>query len=309
MYCKQLMLAAIMLASVPANACDVCGSAGAANQFGILSGSNMHFIGFRYKYRLFQSSHPLLFQNEKPKSYTNHFSSYELWGRWAASRRIQVYGFLPYNTYQDEEYQFSGLGDVSLYTNYAVIDQTDTSNTSLIKRKLLVGAGIKAPTGNSDIGENEGTVLPNMQPGTGTWDYTLGLQYHHKIADWGFSVESNYKINGIDYYRRQFGNRWSSSITAFRAITLNYIENSLVPQLGVQYVNAAKDYRNVSKNEVNLYSGGHFLHATLGLDLILNKLTFNAKYHLPVWQDFALGYVENRLRLSFGVRVLIDNKK
>ncbi len=308
MYCKQLMLALIMLFSMQSFACDVCGSAGAANQFGILSGSNMHFIGFRHQYRLFQSSHPILFQGETPKTYTNHFSSYELWGRWAVNQRIQVYGFMPYNTYRDEEYRFSGLGDASVYGNYAIINQSDTTANHLIKRKLLIGAGVKAPTGSSDLNRTEGTVLPNMQPGTGTWDYNVGLQYHQKISDWGFSIESNYKMNGADYYRHQFGNRWSSSITAFRAITLNYIENSLVPQLGLQHVHAAKDYRNVSKGEVNLYSGGHFLHATLGLDLIINKMTFNARYHMPIWQDFALGYVENRLRMTLGMKVLINKK-
>jgi hypothetical protein len=62
---------------------------------GFLPNSDFHFVGLSYRARTFSTEHPKLFASEATVSGVNTFQTAELFGRYAATNRIQLMAFVP----------------------------------------------------------------------------------------------------------------------------------------------------------------------------------------------------------------------
>jgi len=304
MFLKVLVAVVLMNLCHYASACEVCGSVSGADDFGLSSGWGKHFIGMKFQHRMFTSQHPTLFEGEVPTFYRNKFNQLNLTGRYVPVKRIQLYGSLPYNWYSDSSVSINGLGDASFRLGYAVFYRKDSATDK--STQLWINMGVKAPTGSSDEREIS-TNLPNMQPGSGSWDYTIGAQYQYKTLRDGLSLEASYKINTPNFYRQRFGNRTGVTMSYFRSYILGEVyDNRILPQIGVKLEHAEQDYFNVSKNEINPYSGGAFVSAIMGCDLLVNNININVGWQLPIWQNFADGYVNYLRQFSVGLKYIIQ---
>lgn len=76
-----------------------------------------------------------------------------------------------------------GLGDLQLVGDYSVFSNP-TQSIGLV-------AGIKFPTGDTEEANSIGTLFePELQPGTGSYDYLAGGVYHRELGHWDLTANA-----------------------------------------------------------------------------------------------------------------------
>src|SRR5690554_4646258 len=156
-------------------ACDVCGCANSGSYFGLMPQSHKSIIGVRYNYLNFDT-HP----DNKILATKERFNVAELYGRFFPVKRVQVMAFVPYRF--DEQVtsaitkRNSGLGDITALASYNVFNSLmDGESGGDLTHSLMVGGGIKLPTGKFSFDENDPLQVANanFQLGTGSTDFIL----------------------------------------------------------------------------------------------------------------------------------------
>lgn len=114
---------------------------------------------------------------------------------------------------QPENWNFSGMGDISVSANYTLISPT-------MEEELYLGitAGLKLPTGVTNAANSEGELAEvTLQPGTGSVDGLMGLNFRYplitvptlessKYSSIPLIIGVNYKIAGKGTDDYKFGN-------------------------------------------------------------------------------------------------------
>ena len=294
-------------------ACDICGCSAQGTSLGLLPGATNHFVGLRYNFRHFMGVHPPLDGDPGGQISNDYFQSAEIWGRYSPIKRLQLYGFIPFNYSTQNESDMRrvtyGLGDVSILVSGVIIQSNDTLRRGKMKHEWTMGIAVKAPTGASHrIDSKLGVVLPNMQPGTGSWDFSLVSNYHFVHHNWGLNLNASYRYNLPNKFRYQFGSRILLSAHALRKLMFPTKGFTMIPQMGFILDYAQKDYQNLSKNELNDFSGGYFLHGEIRLDCYVKNFGFNISAALPVAQNYGQGYVTSKYRIELGIKILFQSK-
>lgn len=82
-----------------------------------------------------------------------------------------------------------GVGDATLYTQYRFWnDETSGRSVALL-------AGLKTPTGRTDVLTSSGALLEaHHQPGSGSWDPLLGFAYTRGMGRWSFDASALYSF-------------------------------------------------------------------------------------------------------------------
>ncbi|NOR56880.1 MAG: hypothetical protein GQ531_11850 [Sulfurovum sp.] len=85
-----------------------------------------------------------------------------------------------------------GLGDLAAILQYKIYD--------VDKTKVALLAGIKAPTGKTDVTDGDEVLEADLQPGSGSWDYFAGVALTHEFENFSFHTSALYKYNteGVD---------------------------------------------------------------------------------------------------------------
>lgn len=302
------VLALLLCSTAPAFACDVCGSSAGGNYFGILPQFQKNYVGLRYQYRAFDSEHLTLFPGEIPLRTAEAFHSTELWGRYVPHKKVHVFAFIPYNYYTKDEAQLrsvvSGIGDVSLITNYILINTGEQAG-KVWKHALQAGIGIKFPTGKSNhIPEYAGLLVPNLQTGSGSFDLPLNLVYTLRYKKLGINMEGNYRVNTVNKRGYQFGDRIASS---FRLFYWQNIRNiSLLPHIGSSFEYSGTDKNKGTEQE---YTGSKVVTGNAGMDLYYKQLILNFSAQIPLYQHIAKGQISARSRFHAGISFLLAAKQ
>jgi len=91
-----------------------------------------------------------------------------------------------------------GLGDVSAILQYKILDDE--------KNKIALLAGLKVPTGKTDI-QDEGEYLEaDLQPGSGSWDYYAGVVLSKHFNDFSMHTNILYKYTTKGDFESELGN-------------------------------------------------------------------------------------------------------
>src|SRR5690606_7301085 len=153
------VLVAVLMVTVvdTAQGCNVCGCGVGTNHHGILPQFQKNFVGVRYHNKTYRShlgmEHAAMYSNE-------HFQSVELWARFYPAKRVQVFAFLPYKINERTEgsdvLRLRGIGDASVSVNYSLINTYDSALATL-RHNLMIGGGVKLPTGNFQARSEEHT--------------------------------------------------------------------------------------------------------------------------------------------------------
>lgn len=300
----------LLLPVLSSQACDICGCSAQSTSLGFLPGENNHFVGFRYHHRRFFSEHPPVYAAAGESDTRDVFHTYEWWGRWAPHRRLHIFAFVPVNhaVMNGDDYRsiMAGVGDISLLANVLLLDESQNGIGGRFSQNLLVGGGVKSPTGSfGAIDAERQLILPNMQPGTGSWDYLFVLNYRVKTGSYGLNINASYRYNTPNEQRYQFGNQKLITVDGFRTIeTEKWL---FIPQIGARAEWIGQDYSNASRGDLNPYSGGHFAFASAALDVYRSNWGLTARADLPVAQHFAQGYIQQRLRFTVGIHLLFNN--
>lgn len=281
---KVFFISLALLAAHGTMGCDVCGCSLGGSYFGILPQFNKNFVGLRWSQARFHAYMNHQSDYLKPETSNDTYQKLELWGRYYLNKRIQLFAFIPYsfNSMKGTEQVVSshGLGDITLIGNYLLLN-TGEDKTKKFKHTWMAGAGVKLPTGDSNLEDKGVLVNPNFQLGTGSLDFLLSTVYTLRYQKAGLSVESGYKINTRNRNDYVFGNQFHASSQIF------YWQNAglfaFLPNAGVYFERAAK-HRDGTILQAN--TGGSSVQLMAGLETYVKGFTVGFTYKHPVNQHY-----------------------
>jgi len=279
---KLIIVAVAVVAAANSMACDVCGCSLGGNYFGILPLYSKNFVGLRWSQARFHSYiYPTA--NIPAQHSDDTYSKMELWARYYAGKRVQLFAFVPYvyNNMNgtDQVVQASGLGDMNLVANYVLLNNAEEKGDW--KHSLIAGGGIKLPTGKFSMMDKGKIINRNFQMGTGSVDFNLNAVYTIRYKKAGLNVESGYKINTRNSNDYLFGNQYRFSSQLFFWQTAGPL--SLLPHAGAYYENAAT-HRDGDIIQVN--TGGSAILGSAGLDVYVGPVTVGVNFQKPMVQHY-----------------------
>lgn len=285
--------------SVCGYACDVCGCAAGGSYFGILPMHQRHFLGTRYQYRSFKTEH---IAND-PNASQEHFHTFDLWGRFYPNPHWQIFGFVPYHFFEqrlnDNSLKNNGLGDISIVTYYALLNTGD-SIRHRFRHNWYVGGGLKMPTGKSSSRDANGlSIHPNLQMGSGSWDFILSSNYTFRFGNQGLFTDVNARYNTTNPNHYRFGHRFNTTFKYFHWWELN--EGVLLPSIGTYSEWITTDLELNHSIDDN---AGAIHFATIGLDFYYKQLAINGLYQIPIVQKIGAGLVQTQQKWSLNFSFL-----
>lgn len=300
---KTYLFSFFLLLTLPGLACDLCGCSNSGSFFGILPQGHRGFLGVRYRHASYNSHSSSLNLSSREL-----FRTTELWGRFYPIKRVQVLAFVPYQFSQQTMLKsglvtpLQGLGDVSTIVQYNLLNTfMDDSVVHKVNHNLLVGGGIKLPTGRYKYDENSLSEVanPNFQLGTGSTDWMLNAIYTARYKSWGANVDVSYRITTTNPDGYRFGNRLNTSASVFYLSSSG--KYSLMPNAGVFVEQGGHDSR---AGVVNKQTGGYATYLNLGTEVYLGKLSVGVSYRHPIAQNLSEGELIANDQLSTHVTVL-----
>ena len=286
--------------------CDVCGCSGNGGSMGYGGNFTNNFIGVRYMHQSYKSRDGIF--NNSPWVEEN-FNTMQVWSKIPIGEKISVHAIVPYHFHNRDfkakpHQKINGLGDISVLAFYELVKTNKDSlllNPDKLAHTLRAGGGIKAPTGNYEKDNNAGSVNPSFQVGTGSWDYTLGLDYSLGYRTYGANVLLNYTFKSENNLNYHFGNQTNYGLSFFGSFNTLYAV-SFSPSIGIagEIFEQNKQYNQPVSN-----TEGDVLFTQIGLHTTYNKWSFGANLMLPVQQNLNAGLVEVNYRTAFYVNFSI----
>ena len=264
------------------NACEVCGYGNAINAIGLLPQFSKSFIGVRYAYQTFTTTHP-----DDKEIEADRFMQFELNGRYVISNRLQCSFSLPYAINQQKgsaHLQSNGVGDITTFLTYTAIPTKNIGKSNLYHALQFV-IGVKLPTGKYKNDFSSSTFNEHLYPGTGSWDFIPTLNYVINYKQIGINLDISAKLNSNNKLFYKMGNQRSGNFKLF--YNNNRLKINLIPFLALGYLTSKADI-NASK-EVP-YTGGYEWNAQFGADVMYNKYLVGFQYLKPVDQKWNDGY-------------------
>ena len=285
-------------------ACSICGCAASGNFLGILPQYQKHFLGIRYNYRSFHTTHPAsIIPGLSGRKSREIFHSAELAARFCPSKRWQVLGILPYQILEQNVAGASnsktGIGDGQVMAYYSLISG-EIKDQKKWRHLLQSGFGLKLPTGYHTA-ENlqESEYNPAFQLGTGSWDKMLSIIYTASNSKFGINSDITVALNGTNKEQYRFGNRISGSVRAF--YSLKRCKSAYLFQLGAYAEHSGID---LLKNKTQSNSGGNLIMPVVGVDRYSDHLGIGINYRMSAYDQMQGGYVKSNGRLLASVYYL-----
>ena len=278
---KYWLIAAWCLIAVSnVAACDACGCGTGAMAWGIMPNNNQHFIGVRSKWRTFDTKAHLI-EGVLSGNSRDQFVRSEIVGRFSFKQRFQLQYSLPYTFASNIETTQQGIGDVAVSGNAFLLLPDEYKEW---KHALQIGIGMEAPTGRFQFSHE----LPSiMQPGSGTWDYTLYGAYTVRYRDIGLAFEGGRKHNGTT--KAFFRPGISRNLQGKLFYTYRKNDNRVIPGVGIAYESWDRDMQDTRYNIFMAYSGGELATAQFSLDYFTPHWAAGVEYGKAIYQDIAQG--------------------
>lgn len=297
----MMVFVILALASVDAMSCDLCNS-----YLSINPSYNQNAIGLRWRTSSYSGMHShteihdgVEHSHGDDQSLIETFNTYSLWGRMYLSPKLSLgvkfnYGFNYIELDGKVSEVIQGLGDLTLEAAYTVFNSDPDARS--LSHRIVLGGGVKIPTGAFSERNNEGTVDPLMQPGTGSTDVLLSLAHLSRMNKLGLTLNAVYRMNTANRDKFQFANRFNA--TALFSYELEMSSWKIFPSLGGYYEQANTDF----DDELELLNtGGEVIFAQLGADIYFNKVFLNIGYQIPLVERFNGDQAANNNRMMLGI--------
>jgi hypothetical protein len=183
--------------------------------------------------------------------------------------------------------QITGLGDMTLMGLYTLYADAPVRPG----HRLTVGLGVKAPTGKTDERKSSGSLVhAMMQPGSGSWDPLLLVNYTRGLYPLVLQANLFYQLTTKGHNGYEFGDKFSFDLAA-KYQAMNYVN------LGVEvngiHAGRDKDHDNRYSNPVNSmidnpdFTGldSIFISPVVQVKIPNSGGSAEFKYQVPVYQD------------------------
>lgn len=275
-------------------ACDVCNM-----NVELFPDDYKHSVSFYYrsrvllgKYDLYGTIIPSVRHSGSTSDGTAHFGKtvkevynlYDLRGTYYFSKpKLYATLILPLinnKRYFNDAYQFGffEIGDPIIMVKREVFNSLNKRDSSKLTQKLNLGAGIKLPFGSNKVKINNSTLNEDIQPGSGSIDYIMSLDYLIKYNSIGITANMNYKINSANNENYTFGNSLNGQLNLFYYQKIK--STVLVPSIGNYMEYAGKDKQN---NSYLNNTGGIISFISGGLTYYWKNFRLKAEYQVKVY--------------------------
>jgi hypothetical protein len=171
-----------------------------------------------------------------------------------------------------------------------------------IKHHIMLGGGIKLPTGKFGKLSNNGLLVPNLQTGSGTTDFLANTIYTVRYRNWGIQADAAYRYNLTNHkHSFRFGNRTNAGLRAYYWHATN--KTMLMPFAGLLFEHADKDVR---RGRIKEKSGGEGLYSSLGVQVFFWKMGIGANWSQPLYGNYANGYIQQQARWNAQVQLFFN---
>jgi hypothetical protein len=197
-----------------------------------------------------------------------------------------------------------GISDISAILQYKIYDKEQT--------KIALLAGIKAPTGKTDIQEEGEALEADLQPGTGSWDLFAGVAFTKDFETLSLHSSLLYKYNTKGVEDSQLGDVFNYNV----ALSYKLIEQEpehtfhickeeedfdysvdIFLELNGEWVDKDHFAGVVANN-----TGHHVLFATTGVQVLTeNNYSLFLTLSIPIYQNFNGVQNEISYKTSFGI--------
>lgn len=249
--------------------------------------------------------------------YAEQYHSFDVVANIMFGKRVSVLvstSFSDHYIYKNDSLidNISGVGDVMLMANYRLF-YTKLANDSLAKNRFLhrltVGGGIELPTGsfnkksvkgyetsytpNTIIGQPLMELDEHLQPGMGSFNYLVLVQYLVKRNQWGLNSNISYKMITQNNNGFRFANRLNANFAVFYLAKLSK-SILLMPSTGLSYEFSEHDQRNDTQVTD---SGGEALFGNVGMELFYKNVSFSTTYFHSVHNYLYGNQPSNKVRI------------
>jgi len=180
-----------------------------------------------------------------------------------------------------------GLGDIPLLANYTAYTDAPIRPS----QRLTLGFGVKTPTGKNDERAGSGRLVhAMMQPGSGSWDGLLTVNYMRAYYPLVFQVSGFYHLTTEGDEGYEFGDQYGIDLSA-RYQVAPYVNLGL----DVNAIHTEKDddhdgkYSRPGMSMVDNtdYTGLTSVSITPGIQFKIpdSNGSMELKYQLPIYQD------------------------
>jgi hypothetical protein len=215
------------------------------------------------------------------------------------------------NKYVEDDstiYTIGGIGDATAIIKYLVKNTLVTDSSKFINR-LLIGGGVKIPTGsfndsytvvpsrsikdNIYYGSPYEELDPHLQPGTGSVDFLILVEYLVRYKKLGLATNASYRINTTNSNQFRFANRLNANASLFAMFKLPKF--SFAPNVGTAYEFSNRDQLS---NESYINSGGTAVFLNVGNKVYINNVALGATYFKPIKQNLNDNQLQNSNRVT-----------
>ena len=257
-------------------------------------------------YRVMHGSDPVdstITKNYSSKDFES-YKIFELRFKYFVLKRLELNVFVPFlsnKSKADDQYlSHTGLGDISFNAGFHVVAPKDKA----LRHKLIVGAGIKLPTGNYYAHDKHSERLPfEMQPGTGSIDGFMYVNYVLMTKKIGASVSINYKANGQNNYKEKLSNSHNDFVSLFYRLPISNVIFYPSIQANYEYTDGLK-----VKNELQKNTDVNSLLLGPGLDIYYKSFSVNLAWQFTTYENVNESSLKSAGRLSFGLNYSFGNK-
>ncbi len=197
-----------------------------------------------------------------------------------------------------------GMGDISAILQYKVYDNAQ------IKVALL--AGIKTPTGKTNMKEEGEALEADLQPGTGSWDLFGGVAFTRDFEALSLHSSLLYKYNTKGVEDSQLGDVFNYNVALSYKLIEQEHDHTFHPHTkeeGFDYsvdvfmeLNGEWVDKDYFAGEIANNTGHHVLFATTGVQ-VLTESNYSLFFTLsvPIYQNFNGVQNEINYKTSFGI--------
>lgn len=288
---------------MPIYGCNVCGCGSGASYLGILPQYRINYLGTRFGFKSYYYSEKLPSTIGTGVLKTESYFTTEAWGRYFVSPKVQLMAFVPYNinirTEETRTKTINGLGDISMFVGYNIIDRQ--ADSLRYQQALLLLAGVKLPNGKYQQRDvNQVMFAESFQVGSGSYAMQLNAIYTIRHNQWGFNIDAGVKHSIENELFFTPGTQITQSATAFYWAQASP-KTIWLPMLGLynEYIDNPKRF---STKLQNLQTNNLFI--TLGSDIYRNqKHAISVQGQIPLYSKTAINLpvASGRLWISLGM--------
>jgi hypothetical protein len=228
----------------------------------------------------------------------DRYTDQELFFRWYAHKRLQLWFSAPYRIHERIETlrqtKIHGLGDFQASALFTIVNTNLDTIQKNWKHIWLAGAGISMPTGKYRQRDETLSTLPNgFQLGTGAYSAVFNTVYLIRYKQFGIQFQGDYRTWTTNESQFQKGNQYSFQSQLFNRLQLKSLV--LLPQAGLRYEKLDQD---IEFGVPRVQSGSTSSWATAGVDVYAKHWMLGCSVQSPFQQTLTSAQPSSSLRFN-----------